>query len=199
VAREVARDQGVDLKITLLDGKAFDRILRYVHQTEPWMLVLGRIGVHSDEEMDIGSNTENLLRMVPCNVLISNRVFVPPISTTAEYTMAWTEEAKLRMEKVPVFARGMAKTAIYKYALEKGHTIISNSVVDAAMVEIMPRSATTTTRPIWKRSRSFAIIAANALGSAVRPGRMSHATGQPWPSTATHSTICGWSGRRSCE
>ncbi len=141
IAHDVAKENGLEIKTTLLDGKPFEKVLQYVRKEPPWLLVLGRIGVHSDEEMDIGSNTENLLRMVPCNVLISNRVFVPPISTTAEYTMAWTEEAKLRMEKVPVFARGMAKTAIYKYALEKGHTIISNSVVDAAMGEIMPRSA----------------------------------------------------------
>jgi hypothetical protein len=33
--------------------------------------------------------------------------------------------------------------------------------------------------------------------SAVSPGDTSNATGQPWPSTATHSTGCGRSGRRS--
>ncbi len=78
---------------------------------------MGRIGVHSDDDMDIGSNTENLLRSAPCNVLISNRKFVPPIDTQAEYTIAWTEEALRRMEKIPVFARVVAKTAIHRYAI----------------------------------------------------------------------------------
>src|SRR5688572_9058897 len=91
--------------------------------------------------MDIGSNTENLLRSAPCHVLISNRKHVPPIDTQAEYTIAWTEEALGRMEKIPIFARGVAKTAIHRYAIEKGHTIISNTVVDAAVGHILPKGA----------------------------------------------------------
>ncbi len=141
ISREVAQDEGTDIRTTLLDGKAFEKILQYVRKEQPWLLILGRIGVHSDDDMDIGSNTENLLRIAPCNILISNQKFVPPIDVQAEYTIAWTEEALLRMEKVPVFARGVAKTAIHRYAIEKGHTIISNSVVDAAVGDILPKGA----------------------------------------------------------
>src|SRR2546428_345955 len=100
-----------------------------------------RHGVHSDDDMDIGSNAENLLRMVDCHVMVSNKKYVPPIDQQAEYTIAWTEEALRRMEKIPVFARGVAKTAIHRYAIEKGHTIISNSVVDAAVGHILPKGA----------------------------------------------------------
>ncbi|MEE8612505.1 MAG: universal stress protein [Nitrospirales bacterium] len=141
ISREVAQDEGTDIRTTLLDGKAFEKVLQYVRKEQPWLLILGRIGVHSDDDMDIGSNTENLLRIAPCNILISNQKFVPPIDVQAEYTIAWTEEALLRMEKVPVFARGVAKTAIHRYAIEKGHTIISNSVVDAAVGDILPKGA----------------------------------------------------------
>ena len=141
ISREVAQDEGSDIRTTLLDGKVFEKVLQYVRKEQPWLLIVGRIGVHSDDDMDIGSNTENLLRAAPCNVLISNRKFVPPIDTQAEYTIAWTEEALLRMEKVPVFARGVAKTAIHRYAIEKGHTIISNSVVDDAVGDILPKGA----------------------------------------------------------
>jgi hypothetical protein len=45
------------------------------------------------------------------------------------------------MEKIPVFARGVAKTAIHRYAIEKGHTIISNSVIDDAVGDILPKGA----------------------------------------------------------
>src|SRR6266516_4846374 len=141
IGREIAQADGQDIKTTLLDGKAFEKILQYVRREEPWMLVLGRIGVHSDEDMDVGSNTENLLRLVNCHVMISNKKYVPPIDQQAEYTIAWTEEALRRMEKIPVFARGVAKTAIHRYAIEKGHTIISNSVVDAAVGHILPKGA----------------------------------------------------------
>ncbi len=141
ICREVAQEEGSDVRTTLLDGKAFEKVLQYIRKEKPWLLIVGRIGVHSDDDMDIGSNTENLLRAASCNVLISNKKFVPPIDTQAEYTIAWTEEALLRMEKVPVFARGVAKTAIHRYAIEKGHTIISNSVVDSAVGDILPKGA----------------------------------------------------------
>lgn len=141
ISREIAQAEQTDVKTTLLDGKAFEKIIQYVRKDVPWLLIVGRIGVHSDEDMDIGSNTENLLRAAPCNILISNRKYVPPIDTQAEYTIAWTEEALHRMEKIPVFARGVAKTAIHRYAIEKGHTIISNTVVDAAVGHILPKGA----------------------------------------------------------
>src|SRR5437870_12971175 len=141
IGREIAQAEGQDIKTTLLDGKAFEKVLQYVRRENPWMLVVGRIGVHSDDDMDIGSNTENLLRMVDCHVMISNKKYVPPIDQQAEYTIAWTEEALGRMEKIPIFARGVAKTAIHRYAIEKGHTIISNTVVDAAVGHILPKGA----------------------------------------------------------
>jgi nucleotide-binding universal stress UspA family protein len=141
ISREIAQAEQTDVKTTLLDGKAFEKIIQYVRKDIPALLIVGRIGVHSDEDMDVGSNTENLLRSAPCNVLVSNRKYVPPIDTQAEYTIAWTEEALRRMEKIPVFARGVAKTAIHRYAIEKGHTIISNTVVDAAVGHILPKGA----------------------------------------------------------
>jgi len=141
ISREIAQAEQTDVKTTLLDGKAFEKIIQYVRKDVPALLIVGRIGVHSDEDMDVGSNTENLLRSAPCNVLVSNRKYVPPIDTQAEYTIAWTEEALRRMEKIPVFARGVAKTAIHRYAIEKGHTIISNTVVDAAVGHILPKGA----------------------------------------------------------
>jgi nucleotide-binding universal stress UspA family protein len=139
VAREVARDQGIHLKITLLDGKPFDRILRYVRQTEPWMLVLGKVGVHSDDAMDIGSNSENLLRLAPCHVLVTSRKFYPPTDVKAEASIAWTPEAEQRMERVPGFVKQIARTAVLRFALERGHSVITNSVIGQVMDIFMPR------------------------------------------------------------
>ena len=71
IGRKLAADEGVDLAITLLDGKCFEKVLQFCRKEQPWLLILGRIGVHSDErEADLGSNTENLLRLAPCNVLL---------------------------------------------------------------------------------------------------------------------------------
>ena len=84
VAQRIAKEEDVDLRVTLLDGKAFEKMLQYVRREKPWLLVVGRIGVHSDEDMDIGSNTENLLRSVPCNVLLSSQRYTPPLDVMGE-------------------------------------------------------------------------------------------------------------------
>jgi nucleotide-binding universal stress UspA family protein/Zn ribbon nucleic-acid-binding protein len=139
IARKLASEDGVDLSITLLDGKCFEKILTFARKEQPWLLILGRVGVHSDEhEVDLGSNTENLLRLAPCNVLLTNGTFYPPLDVKAEEIISWTEEAEARMERVPPQVKGVARTALLRYAIEQGHTVITNKVIDEAMAIFMP-------------------------------------------------------------
>jgi nucleotide-binding universal stress UspA family protein len=138
VARATAAEEGVDLPITLLDGKAFERVLRHARETRPWLLVLGRIGVHSDAAMDMGSNTEQLLRLAPCNVLVSSGSFTPPIDVRADASVVWTPEAEERMAAVPGGARGLARTAVLRWAMERGHSVVSSGDVGTALDELMP-------------------------------------------------------------
>jgi nucleotide-binding universal stress UspA family protein len=133
ISKRLAEEEGVDLNTTLLPGKAFEQILRYAREQKPWLLVMGRIGIHSDDEMDIGSNAENLLRLAPCHLLLTSRTFTPRVEVKAEETLAWTEEAKVRIERVPPFARDLAKKTLENYALEKGHTVITSSLIDEAL------------------------------------------------------------------
>src|SRR5881296_1663496 len=94
VAREIARADGVDVQLTLLPGKAFEKLLQHARKVKPWMLILGRIGIHSQPgEVDLGSNTENLLRLAPCHVLLSSSTHVPPIDLRAEESIHWSHEA----------------------------------------------------------------------------------------------------------
>ncbi|HEY7347478.1 MAG TPA: universal stress protein [Ktedonobacterales bacterium] len=141
IARTIATEEGVELKVTLMDGKAWEKTLQWTRRERPWLLVMGRIGVHSGQEMDIGSNSHNLLQQVSCNVLICSSVYVPQIDIRAEATITWTPEASARMERVPAFVRGIARTAIHRYAMERGHSVISNSIVDDAVRDILPESA----------------------------------------------------------
>jgi len=139
IARKLAAEDGVDLQITLLDGKCFEKVLTFARKEQPWLLILGRVGVHSDErETDLGSNTENLLRLAPCNVLLTNGRFYPPLDVKAEEIISWTEEAEARMERVPPQVKGVARTALLRYAIEQGHTVITNKVIDEAMAIFMP-------------------------------------------------------------
>ncbi len=141
IAKSVAAEEGVDLKVTLMDGKAWDKILQWARREHPWLLVMGRIGVHSAQDMDIGSNSHTLLQQAPCNVLMCSSTHVPQIDIRAEATITWTPEASCRMERVPIFVRGIARTAIHRYAMERGHSVISNSIVDDAVRDILPESA----------------------------------------------------------
>ena len=139
IARKLASEDGVDLSITLLDGKCFEKILTFARKEQPWLLILGRVGVHSEEnEVDLGSNTENLLRLAPCNVLLTGGKFYPPLDVKAEEIISWTEEAEARMERVPPQVKGVARTALLRYAIEQGHTVITNKVIDEAMAIFMP-------------------------------------------------------------
>jgi nucleotide-binding universal stress UspA family protein len=139
IARKLAAESGAELAITLLDGKCFEKILTFVRKEQPWLLILGRVGVHSDEnEVDLGSNTENILRLAPCNVLLTGGKFYPPLDVKAEEIISWTEEAEARMERVPPQVKGVARTALLRYAIEQGHTVVTNKVIDEAMAIFMP-------------------------------------------------------------
>ncbi len=141
VARKIAKEYDLDLRITLLDGKAFEKIIQYVRRERPWLLVVGRIGVHSDEDMDVGSNTENLLRLAPCNVFLSSKRFTPAIDVQAEESMTWTEEATAILNTAPEGVRGIARTTIHRWAMERGHSVITRKVIENAMASILPEKA----------------------------------------------------------
>ncbi|MEE8127760.1 MAG: universal stress protein [Nitrospinaceae bacterium] len=141
VSRKMVEDEGMECTIRLLDGKVFEKVLQYAREENPYMLILGRIGIHSAPDMDIGGNTENLLRMVPCNVYLSSRVYKPPIEMLAEESIDWTAEAKERLKRIPGFVRPMATTAILRYALERGHSMITSGVITEACEKILPAGA----------------------------------------------------------
>src|SRR5581483_11416188 len=139
IGKKLAAEEGVDLGITLLDGKCFEKVLQFCRKEQPALLIVGRIGVHSDEaETDLGSNAENLLRLAPCNVLLVAGKYYPPLDVKAEEIIAWTEEAEARMKRVPEQVAGVARTALLRYAIEQGHTVITSKVIDEAMAIFMP-------------------------------------------------------------
>ncbi len=141
VSEKIAAEDDVRITTRLLAGKPYEVILRHIKKRNPSLLVLGKIGVHADEQMDIGSNAENLLRLAPCHLLITTREFSPKADQVAEETMAWTEEGEARMEVVPAHVRNMARMAIIRYAQDHGHTVISTRIVDEAVGNLLPAEA----------------------------------------------------------
>ncbi len=67
----MAMDAGVETDTVLMDGKPYDKILKFIQNEKPSTLIVGRTGVHNTNGLDIGSTTENLLRLVSCSVLLS--------------------------------------------------------------------------------------------------------------------------------
>ncbi|MDH4183218.1 MAG: universal stress protein, partial [Nitrospinota bacterium] len=68
-ALAMARAEGVEPECHVLSGKPYDEILKWLDGKEVSLLILGKIGVHGNsDELDIGSNAENLLRNAGCNV-----------------------------------------------------------------------------------------------------------------------------------
>jgi len=46
--------------------------------------------------------------------------------------MRWSEEAMVRIERIPGFIRPMVQKAIERYATEQGHRVITDAVMDEA-------------------------------------------------------------------
>jgi len=135
----MAADREVEISRTLLDGKAFQKVLDHARKTDPWLLVIGRVGVHaSPGETGLGSNTENLLRSSPVDVLLTTRLEYPELDLKAEQSIRFTPEAEERMKRIPAMVQGVARTAIFRLAVEQGHSVITSDVLDRAMERYMP-------------------------------------------------------------
>jgi nucleotide-binding universal stress UspA family protein len=153
VAEQMAGARGIAVAKTLLDGKTFQKILDHARKTRPWLLVLGRIGVHGDpEDAALGSNAENLLRLADCDLLLTTATVRPQLDLRAEQSIRWTPEAEARMARVPKLVAGIARTAILRLALEKGHSVVTSSLLDEAMARFMPKQA-----PIERLAEAVAV------------------------------------------
>jgi len=141
VAQSIARDLGMEVETLLLDGKPHEVIAHYLREVKPSLLIVGATGIHADADLDIGGNTEYLLNDAPCAVLLSQREHQPQVDRLASVTTSWTHEAEARMERVPTFVRSMARMAILRYAQERGHTVITERIVEEATAQLMPSHA----------------------------------------------------------
>lgn len=139
-AAKMAEGAGQPVKTTLLQGKAFQRVLDHVDREKPRLLVVGRFGLHRTEYADIGSTSENLARLARCSVLVVAGELTPkdepPVQVEAQLGIPWTPEAEARFEHVPPFARGMARQAIEGYARQHGHAEVTEAVMAEARAKM---------------------------------------------------------------
>src|SRR3982750_376193 len=185
VGERMGSESGIAIKKPPPDGKPFQKVLDHARKTNPWLLVVGRVGVHSPkDEKGLGSNAENILRGAPCDVLLSTRLEVPRLDVRAEESVRWTPEAEERMKHVPEQVKGIARTGVLRLALEKGHSVVTSAVIDEAMDRFMPKSASAATRALaeavaLERAKSGSVSMCRACGvTATQSG-------------AVKCTVCG--------
>jgi len=138
VAETVAQDAGVEVVTELVAGKPYQAIKKYVEKHGASLLLVGKTGVHADDGLDIGGNTENLLRMVQCHIWIGMVEHFPPSDVVAEETIMWSDEASEMINRAPEFVRGMARTGVIRQAQKEGHTFITTKFVEQVMSKMMP-------------------------------------------------------------
>ncbi|MBI1913093.1 MAG: universal stress protein [Deltaproteobacteria bacterium] len=119
-AVSIGKEKGIEVKATLLSGKPFNEILKYMKKTSPFMLIIGRTGVHASPTLDIGSTTENCMRESDCHILISSRKYSPDAGAKKIDAITWTDEAKTILERIPQFARGVVKNMVENSARSAG-------------------------------------------------------------------------------
>jgi len=78
VARKVGRNKGLKVRTVLLDGEAATALVEHVHTSAPWLVAVGRHGLDTDENnSDLGSVAEHVMRFGPANMLIVQRQWTP--------------------------------------------------------------------------------------------------------------------------
>jgi nucleotide-binding universal stress UspA family protein len=142
-AGAIAENRGVHAGTVLLEGKPYAAICAKAAETAADLIVVGRHGMHRGKVGDIGSNAENIAEYAGTNVLVVTDALpqpapqdgTSPAQQPAEplpRNITWSDEAKKRLERVPVFARPMAVMAIERFAKENGHTEITPEVMNRA-------------------------------------------------------------------
>ncbi len=138
VAEQLAEEFSITAHTHLLSGKPHHAIENFINEVNASLLVIGKVGIHCDDELDIGGNSENLLRNSCCAILLTQREYTPRIEMIAESTTTWSTQAEEAMKNIPPFVHNMARAAILRYAQQEGHTVITASIVHEATKNMCP-------------------------------------------------------------
>jgi nucleotide-binding universal stress UspA family protein len=136
----------VPIKTQILVGKPFQVVMQWAEEIKPSLLVLARHGAHRIDGTELGSQAENLVRIAPCNTLLTGTVGIRPedipwIEEDGQAGMPWAPDAEVRILRVPPFAQGIARRAVEEYLLEQtggAATIVTNRWLDEAIRKLLP-------------------------------------------------------------
>ncbi len=130
----MAQSMGIEVHPNVLAGKVYSQLYHYATLRGAGLIVMGRWGLHREKDSIIGSNTLNITRLSTTNVLVvtppTEPLEVPKLSQEAQnVALPWTPEAELMMERVPIFAREMARRVIEDQARERDLSEVTPDIV----------------------------------------------------------------------
>jgi len=145
-AQKIADEEGVEITTEVLVGKPFAKIVDVCERDKYDLTIMARWGAHHVEGADMGSNTDNLLRLVPTNLLIVGAIDAKPydIPTLEDYEeepLDWDDDALKLILRAPPFAQMMAKVSVEEYARNEGYEHITLDLLYGALSDILPPSA----------------------------------------------------------
>jgi nucleotide-binding universal stress UspA family protein len=122
----------------LLTGKAHAAISDHARKAAAGLVVVGRYGHHREAISQIGANAETLVRYSGANVLIVGAVGLPeatnrdepritPVELDSEGELAWDAEAEQCLNRIPPFARPMARRAIEAAVQSEGRDRVTTA------------------------------------------------------------------------
>ncbi|MEO6445148.1 MAG: universal stress protein [Gemmatimonadaceae bacterium] len=133
----------VPIKTQILVGKPFQVVMQWLEELEPSLLVMARLGSHRIDGTELGSQAENLVRLAPCNVLLTGVAGIRPedipwIEEDGMVSIPWSPDAEVRILRVPPFAQGIARKAVEEFVVEQGGDIVTNPRLDEAIRKLLP-------------------------------------------------------------
>ncbi len=133
----------VAIETQILVGKPFQVVMQWIEEVQPSLLVLGRHGAHRIDGTRLGSQVDNLLRLAPCNTLVTGAVGIKPedipwIEEDGEAGLPWAPDAEVRILRVPPFAQGIAQRAVEEFVIEQGADIVTTAWLDKAIQKLLP-------------------------------------------------------------
>jgi nucleotide-binding universal stress UspA family protein len=113
----------VDVKTQILVGKPFQVITQWAEELQPSLVIFARHGSHRVDGTDLGSQAENLMRLLLHSVLVIGTQNVKPdeipwIEEDGNTGLEWEPAAEVRILRVPPFALGIARKAVEEYVME---------------------------------------------------------------------------------
>jgi nucleotide-binding universal stress UspA family protein len=82
-AAKLVEKGGLNVTTQTLEGDTVAALRDYTAEAKPWVLALGRVGIDGGSE-DIGSTTDNLLRVADANLLVASQNWKPGAAAETE-------------------------------------------------------------------------------------------------------------------